>query len=58
MTTAGLATDYPLDIGITEQVLASTVTFTPLSGVPEPSSLLMLGTGLLGLLGMGHKKRL
>ena len=42
-----------------DQFGGGTLTLTPLTSVPEPSSLLLLGTGLLALMGMGlYKKRL
>ena len=39
-----------------DNVLVNTLTYTPASPTPEPSSLIMLGTGILGAAGAIRRK--
>ena len=53
---SGLTLDGGNVTGVVNQFGFSGITFTPVPA-PEPSSLLLLGAGFLGLLGMGSRKK-
>jgi len=48
------ATDYIFDSGVFIQ--GGTFSSTPTSPVPEPATMLLLGSGLIGLAGYGREK--